>query len=81
MTTGIQGHYFPYGGGLKQCPGRFFAKQEMMAGVAVLLRACEIELLDPIGAKRIDAKMNRFPFGTVLPNSNIPVRIRRRRLS
>ncbi|SPO02204.1 related to cytochrome p450 7a1 [Cephalotrichum gorgonifer] len=78
VTTGIQGHYYPYGGGVKICPGRFFAKQEIMVSVAVLLRACEIELVDPEGAEGIGEDMGRFPLGTLPPDGKIPFRIRRR---
>jgi cytochrome P450 len=78
VTSGIQGHYLPYGGGMKMCPGRFFATQEMMAAIAVLLQACDMELLDPAGAGKIQNSMSRFPFGTLVPDAKIPVRIRKR---
>jgi cytochrome P450 len=80
VTTGIQGHWFPYGGGIKMCPGRFFAKQEMMGAVAVLMRVFDIELSDPVAAEKIGLDFSRFPFGTLNPNRKIPVRIRRRKL-
>jgi len=80
VTSGIQGHYLPYGGGIKMCPGRFFAKQEMMAAIAVLLRACDIELLDRVGAERLRNSMSRFPFGTLVPDAKIPIRVRKRAL-
>lgn len=78
VTSGIQGHYFPYGGGVKICPGRFFAKQEIMTAVTVLLRVCEVELVDVEGAERIKGDMARFPLGTLPVDGRVPFRIRRR---
>ena len=42
-TAGTQGRYFPFGGGKTICPGRTFAKQEVLAGVAVVLLLYEFE--------------------------------------
>ncbi|TKA73608.1 hypothetical protein B0A55_05718 [Friedmanniomyces simplex] len=36
-VTGLGGKYFPFGGGHYMCPGRTFAKQEVLGTVAVLL--------------------------------------------
>ncbi|KAK0614725.1 cytochrome P450 [Immersiella caudata] len=41
--AGRQNHFFPYGGGAPICPGRFFAKQEMMLTVATLVSRFDIE--------------------------------------
>jgi len=80
VTAGMQGHYFPYGSGVKICPGRFLAKQEMMVGTALILRVLEIELADPVATKRIGPDMSRFPTGTLQPNATVPCRIRRRNI-
>jgi cytochrome P450 len=80
VTEGTQGYFFPYGGGTKMCPGRFFAKQQLMSAVAVALRAYEIELVDPEAAAKIGPNMDYFPFGTIPPKGKIPARIRRRKL-
>lgn len=79
VSTGLESHFFPFGGGPKICPGRFFAKQEIMATVAVLLRAYEMELIDPAAAENVGEDMARFPLGTLPPKGSIPFRIRRRR--
>jgi cytochrome P450 len=76
---GTTGHYFPYSGGLKMCPGRFFAKQEIIGATAMILSAYDIEFVDVEAAKKIKPDMNYFPFGAVPPKGNIAVRIRRRR--
>ncbi|KAM0370836.1 hypothetical protein ACHAO7_009724 [Fusarium culmorum] len=80
VTEGTQGYFYPYGGGTKMCPGRFFAKQKLMAGVALSLRAYEIELVDPVAAAKIGPNMDYFPFGTIPPKGKVPARIRRRNL-
>ncbi|KAJ4355592.1 uncharacterized protein N0V89_003612 [Didymosphaeria variabile] len=36
-TAGLGGKYFPFGGGHYMCPGRVFAKQEVLGTVAMLL--------------------------------------------
>jgi cytochrome P450 len=42
-TTMESGNYFPYGGGTAACPGRYYAKQEILAAVALLVAYCEFE--------------------------------------
>ncbi|RGP80721.1 7-alpha-hydroxycholest-4-en-3-one 12-alpha-hydroxylase [Fusarium longipes] len=80
VTEGTQGYFYPYGGGTKMCPGRFFSKQQLMSGVAVALRAYEIELINPEAAAKVGPNMDYFPFGTIPPKGKVPARIRRRRL-
>lgn len=62
--SGLQGYYFPFGGGSKMCPGRFFAKQQIMVTVALMLRTFDMELLDP-GA----AANSLAPSGCDLPRA------------
>ncbi|KAK0657811.1 cytochrome P450 [Cercophora newfieldiana] len=38
--------FFPYGGGVSICPGRHFAKQEIMATIAVMVTTFEIEMVE-----------------------------------
>ncbi|KAK1826202.1 cholesterol 7-alpha-monooxygenase [Podospora conica] len=79
VTAGTAGHFFPYGGGTKICPGRFFAKQEMVAAIAVLMREFEVELLDVEGSRKTRPDMKYFPAGSLPPDRAVPVRMRRRR--
>ena len=44
-TTVESGSYFPYGGGTAACPGRYYAKQEILASVALLFVYLEFETL------------------------------------
>ncbi|GAB1317368.1 hypothetical protein MFIFM68171_07578 [Madurella fahalii] len=77
-TSALQGYFFPYGGGVRICPGRHFAKQEMMAAVAVMLQEFELELIDPASAKKARPDLSVFPTGAMAPDRKIPVRVRRR---
>ena len=44
-TSGKVGSFFPFGGGRPMCPGRNFAKQEILGAVAVLVTALDWELV------------------------------------
>jgi hypothetical protein len=80
VTAGTSGHTFPYGGGVKICPGRFFAKSEMVASAAMMLRFFEMEPVDPVAASKVGPSMTYFPFGALPPDRKVAVRIRRRRV-
>jgi cytochrome P450 len=45
-TAGLTGKFFPFGGGHYMCPGRTFAKQEVLGAVAVLLLNFDIEFVE-----------------------------------
>ncbi|RAH41200.1 cytochrome P450 [Aspergillus brunneoviolaceus CBS 621.78] len=44
--TGKTSSFFPFGGGPSICPGRVFAKQEILMTIAALVTRFEIELID-----------------------------------
>ena len=69
--------WVPFGGGATKCPGRTFAKNEMLASFAMLSDCFDIELLLPPG-KQIVPDMRFFSIGTLPPKGEIPFRIRRR---
>lgn len=70
------GSWMPYGGGQRMCPGRYFAKAEMLTSLAVMVTLFEIELLGPVPSP----SMNGVGFGALSPDRPLPVRIRRRGL-
>lgn len=76
---GLSASWIPYGGGSSLCPGRHFAKQEIITTAAILLTAYEMELVGQDGRKRPQVDMSCFGFGTMPPDRAIPFRIRRRR--
>ncbi|MCJ1391521.1 hypothetical protein MMC18_004385 [Xylographa bjoerkii] len=76
---GVAGGWIPYGGGQRMCPGRHFAKQEIIGTFAVLFTHYEIELRVP-KEEVPDCDMRFFPFGGLPPTKRIPFRIRRRKI-
>lgn len=74
----VAGGWIPYGGGQRICPGRHFAKQEIIGTFATLIMYYDIELLTP---KQWEPKPNMkfFPFGGLPPLGKIPFRLRRKR--
>ncbi|KAK4142879.1 cytochrome P450 [Dichotomopilus funicola] len=78
-TAALQGYFYPYGGGTRICPGRHLAKQEMLVALAGMMKAFEIEILDPVAARHVKPDMRAFPTGAMGPDRKVAVRIRRRR--
>ena len=74
---GLSGAWIPYGGGQRMCPGRHFAKQEMIASFALLCTAYDIELLTEKDFKP-EVDMTYFLSGGLPPKGKIPFRIRRK---
>ncbi|KAJ5355380.1 uncharacterized protein N7496_012592 [Penicillium cataractarum] len=75
---GTAGSWIPYGGGTRMCPGRHFAKKEMIVTMAMFLTAFDIELL--VDEKSgIQPDLGYFMFGVMHPKGKIPARIRKRR--
>ena len=50
-VTGLNGRYFPFGGGHYMCPGRTFAKQEVLGSIAVLLLNFDIQFVEFVRQK------------------------------
>ncbi|KAJ9653373.1 hypothetical protein H2198_007462 [Neophaeococcomyces mojaviensis] len=50
-TAHTTGSYFPFGGGKTMCPGRNFAKQEILGALAVVLLTFEFEFIGYVDAK------------------------------
>lgn len=74
---GRSSNWFPYGGGDRMCPGRHFAKQEMISSLAILLTLFEIELVNEASSiPKHD--MYHYGLGSIWPKGKMPIRIRRR---
>ena len=74
---GLSTGWIPYGGGSRMCPGRHFAKQEILITIAILFTTFDIELRTPADfVPKPD--MHYFPWGTLPPAGQIPFSIRRR---
>lgn len=75
---GLAGAWTPFGGGNRACPGRNFAKQEIIIGFTLIFSMLDIELiaLDKTGTCKPDLKY--YGLGTLPPKGKVPFRIRRR---
>ncbi|KAH8755292.1 cytochrome P450 [Diaporthe sp. PMI_573] len=73
VTSGIQGHWFPFGGGSSRCPGETLAKNMMLCSVAMVMRNIDIQLLDPVAAARVGSHHKVPPFGLHNFNKAVPV--------
>ena len=75
---GLTDVYTPFGGGPGMCPGRNFAKLEVVSTLAKFALEYDVDLQVPKGW---EPAMNTafFPIGTLPPKSMVPFRIRRRR--
>lgn len=72
---GLANSWIPFSGAPRLCPGRHFAKQEMISAAAIMISAFEIELKI---TKKPENDKGYFGFGTLPPKGRIPCRIRRR---
>lgn len=76
---GLNGAYIPFGGGAGICPGRHFARQEVLATLSILALRFDIQLHVRKGwTPKMDAAF--FPIGVLPPADKVPFRIRRRQL-
>ncbi|EOA92018.1 uncharacterized protein SETTUDRAFT_30505 [Exserohilum turcica Et28A] len=80
-TAGSAGKLFPFGGGKSICPGRNFAKQEVLGAVATILDQFRFE---PLNFISLDGRTtSNFPTvkegyagnGMVLPRGDLTVQV------
>ncbi|KAI9783662.1 MAG: hypothetical protein M1839_003510 [Geoglossum umbratile] len=82
-TKVASGDFFPYGGGLFACPGRHFAKQELLAAVALMLIKFDFEFIGYVdrsgnSSTRGPKFMEHYESGGVVqPDRDLLVRIHR----
>ncbi|KAI3528664.1 hypothetical protein CSPX01_16066 [Colletotrichum filicis] len=83
-VAGRPSDFFPYGGGVSMCPGRFFAKQEIMLAVAMIASRFDIEFEDWVnfdGSHSERSPINDKAYvgaGAVPPDRDMRMRWRRR---
>lgn len=80
----IAGKFFPYSGGESICPGRNFAKHEIIWTVAAILMTFDVEFLEYVDNKGTTS--NKFPYpvayhlsaGVMCPDGDIRLQVKRR---
>ncbi|CAI7633730.1 unnamed protein product [Penicillium crustosum] len=75
---GLAECWMPYGGGHRMCPGRHFAKNEIIGTLGLLLELFECELVDVQQAEQVRPDTRWAPYGTLPPTKKVAVRLRRR---
>ncbi|KAF2821001.1 cytochrome P450, partial [Ophiobolus disseminans] len=75
---GLAGCWIPFGGGQRMCPGRHFAKHEILGTFSVLLNKFEIEVMSTTEARDLQPDLNWVPYGGLPPAGKLRVRMRRR---
>ena len=76
-TRGLSGAWIPYGGGTAMCPGRHFAKNEIIGSLAILVTLFDIELRVPEGFDP-QPDLLFYGLGGMPIKDKIPFRIRKR---
>ncbi|CAN8104712.1 unnamed protein product [Discula destructiva] len=77
-TKGLEGSWIPYGGGPRQCPGRHFAKRQILLTIALWVSLCDCEISAVGKDVKEDFTVNGFGSGMSHPAGKVPMRMRRR---
>lgn len=77
-NSGLSGAWIPFGGGKHQCPGKNFAKQEIILCIAVMCLLFDIELSP---SAKLEASTDYYGLGTLPQKWKVPFRIRQRTTS
>ncbi|KAK0630533.1 cytochrome P450 [Bombardia bombarda] len=72
---GLAGLWLPYGGGQRMCPGRHFAKSEIISTFALLTSRYDMELMEGVA---VEPDLRWFPVGALPPAGKLPFRMRRK---
>jgi cytochrome P450 len=79
LDGSMAGRFIPFGGGAYTCPGRHFAKREVLLTCAMLVNSLDVEILASDDAAKMDWRT--CGFGTLKPAGKIAYRVRRRNAS
>ena len=77
-TKDFEGSWIPYGGGPRQCPGRHFAKRQILLTTALVISLFDCEILDEGRDVQEDFTLKGFGSGVSRPAGKVPIRIRHR---
>lgn len=73
---GLEGCWLPFGGGQRMCPGRHFAKNEILGTFALLFTRYDLQLIDSNQAKVVKPDHRRVLLVGLPPSSKVSVRLR-----
>ncbi|KAI1878967.1 hypothetical protein JX265_003144 [Neoarthrinium moseri] len=73
-----EGSWIPYGGGPRVCPGRHFAKRQILLTTALMVSLFDCEILGEGKIVQEDSTLSGFGGGMARPAGKVPMRIRRR---
>lgn len=71
----LSGSWIPYGGGFRACPGRHFAKREILMTLAIVVTMFDIEV---DGSRVLQTDPRAGGLGAQRPRYHVPFRIRKR---
>ncbi|KAH8433492.1 cytochrome P450 [Aspergillus melleus] len=74
----VEGSWIPYGGGPRMCPGRHFAKREIILTAAMMVSLFDCEVLADVRSLKMD--MKGYGLGTLNAAGKVPVRMKRRNI-
>jgi cytochrome P450 len=77
-TKELEGSWIPYGGGPRQCPGRHFARRQILLTTALIVSLFDCEILRDGRDIQEDFSLKGFGSGVSHPAGKVPMRIRRR---
>lgn len=77
-TKGLEGSWIPYGGGPRQCPGRHFAKRQILLTTALMVSLFDCEISQEGKDVKEDFSLMGFGGGMSNPVGKVPMKIRRR---
>lgn len=77
-TKHVDGAWIPYGGGPRQCPGRHFAKRQILLTTALFVSLFDCEILGEGRNISEDSSLNGFGGGVSHPTGKVPMRMRAR---
>ena len=75
---GLEGSWIPYGGGPRQCPGRHFAKRQILHTIALVVSLFDCKFLNDGMDVKEDHSLAGFGSGISNPAGRVPVKIRAR---
>lgn len=75
---GLAGLWLPYGGGQRMCPGRHFAKAEVLSTFALLFAEFSLQVNEEVNLNKIVPDLRWVPTGALPPTTKVPFRMRRK---